>query len=303
MRPFAKTEANSIHATVFEMNIAEYIEQDLEAKICTDEEIPCKLTLGALAHHYDVSPTPVRQALQKLIERKVIVRMDNGRLKIGEVKKTRKQVKAPEKPTDWEFVLAQEILLLSLRGESVFLREEAMAEQHGIGRTLLRRVFNRLSGGGLLRHVPRRGWQVETFRKKDMEAFVDIREVLELRALDLSQDVLSNSQLQEILDGNSEEAVARKQIDNSLHQYFVRCSGNRYIESFFEVHGGYYMALFDYATLGVEVVSEMAAQHREILQHAMDRRWDQARKSLANHIQAQRPIMQEMIEKIGGQLT
>lgn len=281
------------------MTIAEYIEQDLESRIRSGIDLPPKLTLGALAENYGVSSTPVRLALESLIDKKLVERQENGRLRYRlPRRKTRKRVALPEKPVEWESVLANEVLILSLQGKVEFLREEAMAEKHGIGRTLLRRVFNRLAGGGLIEHVPRRGWKVREFRERDMDAFIDIRETLELKALDLARPNLQQTDLERMLSGNSPSHAASSRIDNHLHQYFIDRSGNRYVQSFFATHGGYYTALFDYATLGLSVVSEMAAQHCEILEHVMCKRWARARTALANHIQSQRPLMIRMIEQV-----
>ena len=281
------------------MTIAEYIEQDLESRIRSGTDLPPKLTLGALAESYGVSSTPVRLALEALIDKNLVVRQENGRLRFRPPgKSSRKRVAPPEKPVDWEAVLAQEILILSLRGDTRFVREESMAERHGIGRTLLRRVFNRLAGGGLLEHVPRRGWKVREFREQDMDAFIAIRENLELMALDLARPNLEPEPLQRMLAGNTPSQAASARINNDLHEYFIQQSGNRYIKSFFDSHGGYYTALFDYATLGLSVVAEMAGQHREILEHVLARRWARARAALANHIQCQRPLMIRMIRQI-----
>ncbi|MAG92646.1 MAG: transcriptional regulator, partial [Planctomycetaceae bacterium] len=82
---------------------------------------------------------------------------------------------------------------------------------------------------------------------------------------------------------------------NQLHRYFIDRSENRYIKEFFASHGGYYTALFDYAALGASVVKEMAEQHREVLSHALARRWAKARKALAHHIRSQQPVSLELI--------
>ncbi|NNE35510.1 MAG: GntR family transcriptional regulator [Rhodothermales bacterium] len=277
------------------MTISKYIEQDLESRIRAGAELPMKLTVGAIADSYGVSQTPVRLALECLIDKNLVVKQENGRLRLPPVAGVKAHVAPPSKPVDWESVLANELLLMSLRGEDGFVREELMAEKHGIGRTPLRRVLHRLSGGGLIEHIPRRGWRVQTFRQADMDAFIDIRETLEVKALDLARSHLVQEDLERMVEGNSATAVSRSRIDNDLHDYFVKKSGNRYIISFFDSHGGYYTALFDYAALGAEVVSEMAGQHIEILNHVIARRWSKARRSLASHIRAQKPVMQKVI--------
>ncbi len=282
------------------MTIASYIAQDLESRMRSGDGLPDKLTLGGLAEQYGVSFTPVRVAIRELIDRELLIKKSNGRLAVnadgisGSGK--RESVPPPVPPKDWDAILGDEVLLLSLRGEAVFLREEAVAERHGIGRTLLRQAFGRLAGRGLLEHVPRCGWKVRPFREDDMITYLDVRETLELKALDLARPRLVAVDLERMLAGNvPAENANPPRLDNQLHRYFIDRSENRYIKEFFASHGGYYTALFDYAALGASVVKEMAEQHREILSHALARRWAKARKALAHHIRSQQPVSLELI--------
>lgn len=290
------------------MNISEYIEQDLESRIRSGSDLPPRLTLSSIAGMYDVSLTPVRAALDGLIERKLLVKQENGRLQLGLGTRARKprakSAPRPMPPVDHNAAIGREIILLSLQqhghkqGADPFVREEAMAEQHGIGRSLVRSTFQRLAGGGLLEHVPRCGWRVPRFDQDEMDAYLDIRETLEVKALDLGRASLDAEDLDRMIEGNGAVAVKRGEIDNTLHAYFVKQSGNRYIEAFFASNGRYYNALFDYAALGARVVAEMAAQHVEILEHARGRRWAKARAALGHHIQSQRPVMEAMIASV-----
>lgn len=295
------------------MTISEYIEQDLASRISAGTEVPPRITVGALAKTYGVSATPVRTALRNLVSKDLLVRHENGRLTINDSGRgfgqlgrsgqdgTPEPISPPSLPVDWDAVLAREILIMSLRGSDGFVREEVMADKHGIGRTLLRSVFHRLAGGGLIEHIPRCGWRVRAFSNEDMEAYIAIRETLEVKALELARQIagaLDPRELKRMLEGNSESAVATGQIDNTLHAYFVRQSGNRYIASFFETHGGYYAALFDYAALGANELSDMAAQHRDILEGVLKRRWARARTALSTHIHSQRIVMQKVIARI-----
>lgn len=283
------------------VTISDYIASDLASRIRAGSGVPERLTLSSIAKLYDVSLTPVRAALDTLVDERLVVKKANGRLALVSGTRTRsaKRQSAPAPPVDWDATLGREVLLLSLRtrGEE-FVREEAMAEKHGIGRSLLRGVFQRLAGGGLLEHVPRRGWRVPAFQQDEMNAYVDIRETLEVKALDLARGRLETERLDDMIHGNGRAAVRRGAIDNGLHAYFVERSGNRYIEAFFDANGRYYHALFDYAALGAKVVAEMAEQHVEILEHARARRWARARGALSHHIQCQRPVMEAMIANL-----
>jgi DNA-binding GntR family transcriptional regulator len=191
--------------------------------------------------------------------------------------------------SDAEVRLTQLVIESSLRGESVFLREEESAEQLGVGRTVVRAMLSRLSGRGIVEHVPRRGWQVCAFSESRMGEYLEVRELLELRALELAADRLERKELDRLLIRNSPMKNGRVRIDNALHGYWIERAGNRYISEFFSLHGQYFAALFDYASLEGSIIAEMAGQHHAILRALLDGNIGTAKKVLRLHIRSQRP--------------
>jgi DNA-binding GntR family transcriptional regulator len=186
-----------------------------------------------------------------------------------------------------------------LRGQSVPLQIEATAEGYGISRTLVHMSFHRLAGAGLLEHVPRRGWLVRPFREADLDAYLDVRQRLELRALELAAHRLDPAGLKQLLDRNRPRTGREPtRFDNSLHRYWVEHSGNRYIQDFFDRHGAYFAALLDYAVIGEPLLSELASQHRTILQALLRKQWRQARAALAHDIRRLRPILKDTIQRL-----
>ena len=135
-----------------------------------------------------------------------------------------------------------------------------------------------------------------------MKAFLEVRELLELKALDDARDALDPQRLEEMRDANVPSDRAHDaRLDNQLHRYFIECSGNRYIAAFFDTHGRYYQSMFDYAALGAAVVDEMVEQHREILTHLLNRSWKPAQDALAAHIRAQQPVLELAIQKFSAE--
>lgn len=61
----------------------------------------------------------------------------------------------------------------------------------------------------------------------------------------------------------------------------------------------YYTSAFDDAAPGADVVAEMAAQHREILEALIGQHWARAREALALHIRAQRPVLAQLLHSEG----
>ncbi|HAK97303.1 MAG TPA: transcriptional regulator [Planctomycetes bacterium] len=279
------------------MELTSYIAEDLRARIAAGGELPCKVTLPALAKHYGVSLTPVRSAIARLVAGACLERLPGGRVSVIPVKRRapRRAIRIAPPPTapDWDRLLIQEVMLASLRREPVPLREEALARKHGVGRSVIRQSLGRLAGAGLIEHLPRRGWRVRSIREDDLTAYLEVREVLELKALGLARPHIRTADLLPMLAGNPAVAHGRPaHLDNRLHDYLIEKSGNRYIQIFFRQHiAAYFTAAFDHAAPEAHVVAEMAAQHRAILEALIARQWARARETLVEHIRAQKPVL------------
>lgn len=283
------------------MSISSYIKEDLGNRLRTGREAPTPLTLQSLADFYGVSFTPVRAAVSELIEEGVLTKAPNRRLipnkRLGAASDAGGASAPPEPPTDMFEIIADDLVRQSLNGESVYLREEATAEHYDISRSAIRNIFHRLAGTGLLDHVPRRGWRLRPFRQDDLQAFIEVREVLELKALDLAAPHLVDADLRKMLEDNvvpeSENEAPRA--DNSLHGYLLEKASNVYITDFLERQGRYYRVLFNWESQDRQTIMTTARQHREILQALLKRDWPAARKALAYHIRFNHPILGKVV--------
>ena len=280
------------------MTIANYIHDDLRGRIQARADLPPKLTLAGLSEYYNVSMMPVRQAVQELVDGGFLQREENGRLTVNARKQGKGKATFAQQapPTDWQQVIAAEVVRLSLRGQTVPLGIAETAERHGIGRTTVHGIFHRLAGLGVLEHIPRCGWQVRPYRPEDLDAYLVIREMLERKALELAAPHLVAADLQDLLKRNRPAGGGEPaQLDNSLHRYWIDRAGNRYIQDFFERHGAYYTILYAHAVRGPALVATLAAQHRAILEHLLGGRLPQAQAALAVDIQSLRSILGDAI--------
>ena len=259
------------------------------------------LTINALADHYEVSFTPVRTALAQLTEQGLLVKTPNGRLTRAKPRKNGSAdkfdpVELPAPPRNSYTLISNDLVNLSLEGESVYLREEATAEKYGLSRSAVRNIFHRLAGSGMLDHIPRKGWRLRTFRQQDMQAFLEVREVMELKALELAWPHLVEDELQDMMEGNHfpESGDDEARIDNSLHAYIIDKAGNVYIKSFFKQQSSYYDVLFDWEDQDRETAIETVRQHRDILQALLDKDRRAARKALSYHIRNNHPVLSQI---------
>ncbi|WP_168442403.1 GntR family transcriptional regulator [Pontiella desulfatans] len=284
-------------------NLSQQIELELRAAVNRGGQPPFRLTLLALAEHYEVSIQPVRIAVDQLLKEQWLLRNTQGRLimnpdKKGALAGASPSAKARAKP-DIGARLEEIIIQRSLKGEDVFLREEETAEQMGVGRTIVRAELTRMHGRGLVEHVPRRGWRVGGYSESRMLEYLEIRETLELKALELAQEHLEDKVLERLLKRNSPDAKGKPRIDDSLHAYLIKRSGNRFIMGFFDQHGAYHAALLNYASLAGSFLAEMSEQHRDILQALLDRDFAKARRNLRRHIRSQRPNVAHLLKLAG----
>ena len=290
-------------------SISTYIQNDLAARLRAGRELPTTLTIDALADHYDVSFTPVRTAVAKLLDEGLLIKGANRRLapvrlptsNAGSSRpKELAALRLPEPPQDPFERIVNDLLQQSLLGEAVYLREEATADKYAVSRSTIRHTFHRLAGEGMLNHIPRHGWQLRPFRQSDLDAFIDVREVLELKALELSRKRLEKCKLQRMLAANTQPAsslespVAAPHIDESLHAYLLETSGNVYIQDFFERQGRYFRLLFEWEDRDRATALETARQHRQILTALLDQNWSKARKELSQHIRDHHPLLSQL---------
>ncbi len=283
------------------MLLSDRIAADLRHELASGKPWDHTCTLQALAARFGVSLTPVREATAQLVKSKHLIKQPNGRL-IAAPNPPAAPAPMPPAADAGAAVRAEVIHCRLSAGAPVFLREEDFAQRFDIGRTVLRRLFFRMAGEGLLEHAPRRGWRANPFRDEDMESFVTVRELLEPKALKLAFPHLDLAFLQEVREGNQPaRGSTPAKIDNRLHAHWIERCGNRHIAAFFAQNGGPYAALFDHAALDQATASAMACQHRDILDAVLAGDKQEACRQVVVHARSQlenaRRLRQSLIGK------
>ena len=284
------------------MKLASRIANDLEAQLAGNS-IPFPLTMDGISNHYGVSYTPIREALSGLIENGLLRKKSNGRLEAVDrptKKKTKVSAFHQELVEDPVTLITEELVKVSLSGKETFIREQATALKHGLTRSALRQFLQRLAGEGLILHIPRRGWLVKPFRQQDLQAFLEVREAMELKALELARSKLTSSEakvkLRQIKSSNKiyQNGKVRVIIDNSLHQYLIELAANPYIDDFFQRHGKYYSILFKWEGGDKQAGIQAVRQHHAIVDALLKEDWEVASKELSAHLHTNHPVLQEI---------
>lgn len=277
------------------MELTKKIEYDITSHLSAGNT-PCKLTVAALASHYGVSQTPVRTVISKLIEGGKLIKLSNGRLQAPDAFDfTRGSTLQPSSSptTDPYEAILREIVQKSLLAEETFLREEKTATYHKLSRSAVREICHLIAGQGLLEHIPRRGWKIRHFTHADLRAYLDTREVLELKSLDLAWERLDDTELQTMHDGNILAKNSRDfpVIDDRIHNYIIKKADNFYILDFFNRHAPFFRILFEWEGENRDAAVEAVQQHREILTAIINRDRKKAAKALSHHIQCNHPVL------------
>ena len=182
----------------------------------------------------------------------------------------------------------------SLAGDTTFLREHETAEALGLGRTALRSILAALSGEGLVIHEPRRGWRARALTQADFDAFTQVREALELLALDLAFTRIDPAMITRFEQGNAASATGT---DNDLHRYLIDLAQNPYLTDFFARHGTYFELVFRWEGQDPQAAAEARQQHLAILTAIRGKNQSAARRALTAHIRGQHPVIADLMRK------
>jgi DNA-binding GntR family transcriptional regulator len=172
------------------------------------------------------------------------------------------------------------------------LSETRIAEQHGISRTPVREVFQKLAKEGLLRIVPQIGTFVAPINLASVNASQFIREALECRAV---RDAASRASRQQVAALKEQIEVQAKAIrtgdhvaffglDETMHRLVLETSGHRGVWNLIasvkaQLDRVRYLSLEDQAWLTM-----IFRQHREIVAAIAARNPARAESAMQEHL-------------------
>jgi len=173
------------------------------------------------------------------------------------------------------------------------LNEVELAAALGISRAPLREGMQRLTSEGLLTLVGQRGAFVSTISPDDLRELYEVRIALETHAARFAADRADKallSELSTLLDETQTQLAGSDSggypEDLDFHERLVRMSGNgRLIDATVTVHQQMQLARMRSGHVP-ERARDALAEHREILQHLLDRDGAGAARRMQQHLES-----------------
>ncbi len=171
------------------------------------------------------------------------------------------------------------------------LVEANLARELGLSRSPVREALYLLEQEGLIVRHHRRGAFVRGLSRRETEEIYSLRSVLEGFAVELALKNMTPADiehLQRLIDKMYEiaqagDAVAFGRVDAEFHEYICRVSGHQLLQHVFntlQTRTTQYMTEAD--QLGV--LENIAAQHKELLDHLISQNTEEAVRAMKEHI-------------------
>jgi len=183
------------------------------------------------------------------------------------------------------------------------LLEVHLAKRMGVSRTPIREAIRMLELEGLVTMIPRRGAEVSQITSKGLKDVLEVRTALDVMAIELSCDRMSEEQLHELRVAmvefekaiRSKSEVRMAQADVNFHDIIVDATGNEKLKQMVlnlseQVYRYRYECVKDQ-----EMHSELIREHKEMYESIQNKDKDRAKKAVLLHIKKQE---QSIIRKL-----
>ena len=169
-----------------------------------------------------------------------------------------------------------------------------LAEKMGVSRTPVNNALSILAKEGFLDFVPNQGYTVHQITKEEADYLYEVREILELGAVEkiIANLTLEKLKMLERREKSFNKAVAEKisrgrfLLDQEYHAGIVEMSGNPYLTDYFrEVYQRIFLRHRISPLRGDRAV-QAPIEHHEVLEAIRQRDVAMARQAISNHIKA-----------------
>ncbi len=177
------------------------------------------------------------------------------------------------------------------------LREQALADELGVGRAPLREAIRTLEGRRLLERTPRSGVQVVGLSIEDLEQILITREALEGMTARQAAENMTVAEVNALrqaalaLEATPEaasDAVYRSGPDNDFHRLIARGSRNQWLEGLLIRDVYSLLRIYRVQAARRPDVSDSLAEHQAIIDRIHARDGDGAEAAMRAHLRGAR---------------
>jgi DNA-binding GntR family transcriptional regulator len=178
-----------------------------------------------------------------------------------------------------------------------------LAEKMGVSRTPVNNALSLLAKEGFLDFTPNQGYTVHQITKEEADSLYEVREILELGALEIAIQKLTPKKLKDLEKKETlfkqavDEKVSRGRftLDQEFHAYIVDMSENLYLAEYFrEVYQRIFLRHRISALRGDRAV-QVPKEHHEIVDAIRSRDVERAKSLIAEHIRSGKEYLYSFI--------
>lgn len=188
------------------------------------------------------------------------------------------------------------------------LMELQLAAKLGVSRTPIREAIRMLQQEGLAVTVPRKGAEVAGISQKDMEDVLQIREALEMLAVQLACEKITGEQISMLEDNVKafEQTIQKKDIkeiagkDIEFHDIIFEAAGNpRLVMMLNNLRGQIYRYRVEYLK-NDENYPRLIEEHRSIVDGLRNRKKEYVMEMTKRHVDNQAAAIKNIIRQTDG---
>jgi GntR family transcriptional regulator, vanillate catabolism transcriptional regulator len=178
-----------------------------------------------------------------------------------------------------------------------------LAEKMGVSRTPVNNALSLLAKEGFLDFTPNQGYTVHQITKEEADSLYEVREILELGALEIAIKRLTPKKMKDLEKRETlfkqavDEKVSRGRftLDQEFHAYIVEMSENLYLAEYFrEVYQRIFLRHRISPLRGDRAV-QVPREHHEIVDAIRSRDVERAKGLVSEHIRSGKEYLYSFI--------
>lgn len=201
--------------------------------------------------------------------------------------------------------LRQRILRGSLKpGER--LMEIHLAEQLGVSRTPIREAIRMLELEGLVKMIPRKGAQVASISREDLQDVLEVRKALDTLAVKLACERISQEEIEKLKEAEAEfertlkfsDTTQIAEADVAFHDVIQASSKNKRLKSMISnLAERIYRYRYEYIKQQSDGGKTLVDEHRMIIHYIEERNVEKAIEAIELHIDNQESSIAKQLEE------